>query len=308
MSSLWYCGASQRALLRFLRALLAAGQSAAPPKQGPVSSPDAKATGARLNSAPSDQFLSLLKTPSAEWAKIATDPVSASQVFWRYAAIVGAFGPLCGIVGSFRDERLSNGSRSLASVLFENVSEYVFMTLMVTLFFAYSIRGLSKAFGSPANLTQSMKVAAYAQTGFFLLGFLNFFPNLLTSLVAVAWVGIAGLIWTAVLLRGGLMAVMKVPALKRCRSQWSLSSFMCFSWWSASCRQASGSWRPNRGAPRCRRGVGLWRGRNKTSVTRVETRKSVRLSRKAPRLRAAERFVFSLPRHLRIAIGPSACG
>jgi Yip1 domain len=194
-------------------ALLPAGQSAAPPKQGPISSP-ATVAGTRLDSAFSDQLLSLLKSPSAEWAKIATDPVSASQVFWRYAAIVGAFGPLCGIVGSFRDERLSNGSRSLASVLFENVSEYVFMTLMVTLFFAYSIRGLSKAFGSPANLTQSMKVAAYAQTGFFLLGTLNFFPNLLTSLVAVAWVGIAALIWTAVLLRGGLMAVMKVPALK----------------------------------------------------------------------------------------------
>lgn len=146
----------------------------------------------------------ILLQPKSEWLAIEREPGDTGYLFSNYVAILAAIPPVCTFIGTsiigFGAFRVG-----IVSGLLHAVIMYV-LTLVGVFVVAYVIDFLAGYFDGQKNLSNAMKVSAYAPTAAWVVGVFNIIP-------ALAILSILGL-YSLYLLHTGIAALMKPPAAK----------------------------------------------------------------------------------------------
>lgn len=114
-----------------------------------------------------DRVKGILLRPKYEWPIIAAEQRAVKSLFRRYAMILAAIGPVATIVSD-----LVFDDKGILSVLIYGFVSYG-LNLLAAYILGIVIDGVAHNFGSEKNIVQSMKLAVYAMTPFWLLGILN---------------------------------------------------------------------------------------------------------------------------------------
>ena len=140
----------------------------------------------------------ILLNPKTEWAIIEREFATVPTLFSRYAMILAAIGPICGLIGS-----VVFGHGSLIGSLVAAVLGYA-LSLAGVYLLGLVIEALAPTFGGTKDRVAAMKVSVYAATASWVGGVFSLIPLL----------GILGLIlslYGLYLLYLGLPVLMKTP-------------------------------------------------------------------------------------------------
>ena len=139
--------------------------------------------------------------PKLEWPVIAYEAATVKGLFTRYAMVLAAIGPVCGLVGS-----ALFGADNLLGLLIGAIVGYG-LSLVAVYLMGIIIDTLAVSFGSEQNMVQSMKLAVYSMTPYWLAGVFNLIPFL-------AFIGFFAMIYGFYVLYLGLQPLKKTPADK----------------------------------------------------------------------------------------------
>lgn len=143
----------------------------------------------------------LLFNPKAEWAIIDNEFATTQTLFTKYAVLLAAIGPVCGLVASivFGMGHLGFVGPIVAAVLGYGLN------LLVVFVVGLLIDALAPSFGGQKNKIQAMKVSVYSNTASWIGGVFQLIPFLgvLLSLIAS--------LYSLYLLYLGLAPLMKAP-------------------------------------------------------------------------------------------------
>ncbi|HSQ95596.1 MAG TPA: Yip1 family protein [Croceibacterium sp.] len=122
----------------------------------------------------------ILKSPTTEWPKIASESDSVQSVFTSYVVPLAAIGPICGFIGGQLFGVGVLGFRyhpTLIGGLATAITTYV-LALVSVFLIAWVANFLADKFGGQQNFARAFKLCAYALTAGWVAGVFN----LLTSL------------------------------------------------------------------------------------------------------------------------------
>lgn len=145
-----------------------------------------------------DRAKAIVLQPKLEWPVIAAEAATVKGLFTRYAMILAAIGPVCGLVGA----AIFNMG-GIVGVLVASAVTYV-LSLIAVYLLGIIIDGLASSFGAEQNMLQSMKLAVYAMTPYWLAGVFNLIPSL-------AFLGFFAALYGFYLLYLGVGPVKKAP-------------------------------------------------------------------------------------------------
>lgn len=117
-----------------------------------------------INPALISRVKGILLQPRLEWPIIAAEQNTVKGLFKRYAMVLAAIGPVANLLNDLVFER--DGA---ISALFFAACFYGF-NLLVAYVLGIVVDGLAHNFGSQKNIVQSMKVAVFAMTPYWVLG------------------------------------------------------------------------------------------------------------------------------------------
>jgi hypothetical protein len=140
----------------------------------------------------------ILLNPKAEWAIIEREFATVPTLFSRYAMILAAIGPICGLIGSVV---FSHGN--VIGALVAAVVGYA-LSLAGVFVLGLVIEALAPTFGGTKDRLSAMKVSVYSATASWVGGVFSLIPVL----------GILGLIlalYGLYILYLGLPTLMKAP-------------------------------------------------------------------------------------------------
>ncbi|NIJ27128.1 Yip1 family protein [Brevundimonas terrae] len=132
-----------------------------------------------------DRVKGILLRPKYEWPIIAAEQATVKSLFRRYAMILAAIGPVATVVSG-----LVSDDDGIFTVLLYGVVSYG-LNLLAAYILGIVIDGVAHNFGSEKNIVQSMKLAVYAMTPFWVLGILNLIPGDAPAVISLL-VGIYG--------------------------------------------------------------------------------------------------------------------
>jgi hypothetical protein len=152
-----------------------------------------------------DRVVNIITKPATEWETIKTEPMSVSDMFTKYAAILAAIPAIAGFIGS---------SLIGHSVVFTRVRVPIFMGLIGAIFtyvlslvavyvLGIIIDALAPSFDARKDQNASLKVAVFSSTAAWIAGIFSIFPPL-------SILGIVGL-YSLYLLWVGLKTVKEPP-------------------------------------------------------------------------------------------------
>ena len=121
----------------------------------------------------------ILLQPRLEWAIIAAEQTTVKGLFNRYAVILAAIGPVAKLV----NDLVIGGDGPIKALLL--AACYYGVNLLLAYILGIVIDGLAHNFGSQKNTVQSMKVAVYAMTPYWVVGALCLLSVDLGSTLAV---------------------------------------------------------------------------------------------------------------------------
>lgn len=153
-----------------------------------------------------DRAKNILITPKTEWEVVAAETTPHMPVITGYVLPLAAVAALAAFVGlvfvgtSFLGTTVRLGIGAGIAGLVMNVVMAVVMVFVL----GFIIDALAPTFGGQKNLSQAIKVAAYAYTPVWLVGILAVIP-------ALGLLGIVAAIYAIYLLFLGLPRVMKAP-------------------------------------------------------------------------------------------------
>ncbi len=143
----------------------------------------------------------ILLNPKAEWAIIDREFATVPTLFSRYAMILAAIGPICGLIGS-----LIFGQGNVVGAVVGAVVGYA-LSLAGVFLLGLVIETLAPTFDRTKDRLSAMKVAVYASTASWIGGVFSLIPAL----------GLLGAIlglYSLYLLYLGLTPLMKAPQEK----------------------------------------------------------------------------------------------
>lgn len=146
----------------------------------------------------------ILLQPHAEWARIDGEFATTKTLFTRYAMILAAIGPLCGLIGA---QLMPLGLRlPITGAVIVAILSYL-LSLAAVYVLGLIINALAPTFGGVSDPGQAMKVAVYSWTAAWLAGVFGLVPVL-------GVLTILGL-YSFYLLYIGLPLLMKTPDDKK---------------------------------------------------------------------------------------------
>ncbi|MQA29568.1 MAG: DUF1282 domain-containing protein [Luteitalea sp.] len=137
--------------------------------------------------------VNVLKTPGAEWARIAAEPATVNSLIVGYAAPLAAIPAVCSFIGSTAvgvpvpfvgTIRIGVGRGLVTAILswvFALVGVYVASLV---------VEKLAPQFRSRGDLVQAMKLVVFAYTPVWVAGVLNIFPPLSVLAILAAFYAI----------------------------------------------------------------------------------------------------------------------
>ncbi len=143
----------------------------------------------------------ILLQPKAEWARIDGEFATTQSLFTRYAMILAAIGPVCGLIGGQLLPVFGVRMPIVGAVVVAVVS--YLLSLAAVFVLGLIINALAPSFGGASNQVQAMKVAVYSWTAAWLAGVFGLIPVL-------GVLAILGL-YSFYLLYVGLPILMKTP-------------------------------------------------------------------------------------------------
>lgn len=155
-----------------------------------------------------DRAKAILMSPTAEWAKIASEKDQPMQVFTRYVVPLAAIGPVASLIGGqiFGYGAFGFSYRpSLMTGLASAVTSYVLALAMIWVV-AWVANFLSPKFAGKDDFPAAFRLVAYAMTASMLAGIFGLIP-------ALSILGILGL-YGIYLFYKGAVPLMRVAADK----------------------------------------------------------------------------------------------
>lgn len=152
-----------------------------------------------LNTSLVERIKGILLQPKLEWPVIEAEHATVDSLFRRYALPLAAIGPLANLVHEVIDDGPS------ATLLLYTAITYG-LNLLVAYILGIVIDGVAHNFGAEKNMLQSMKVAVYSLTPFWLLGIVNLLSPGFAAFLTLT-LGFYG----AYLVYTGVKALKKVP-------------------------------------------------------------------------------------------------
>lgn len=151
-----------------------------------------------------DRVKAILLQPKSEWKVIEGEPGDPGYLFPNYVMILAAIPPVCNFIGTvligFGAFHVGIGTGLVHAII-----SYV-LSLIGVFVMAYVIDFLTGMFGAQKNISNAMKVSAYAPTAGWVAGVFGIIPMLsILSLLGL---------YSIYLLHTGLEALMKPPANK----------------------------------------------------------------------------------------------
>lgn len=143
----------------------------------------------------------ILLNPKAEWVVIEREFATVPTLFSRYAMILAAIGPICGLIGSVV---FSHGN--VIGALVAAVVGYA-LSLAGVYLLGLVIDALAPTFDGTKDRVSAMKVAVYSSTAAWIGGVFSLIPALKT-------IGVIFGLYSLYLLYLGLTHVMKAPEQK----------------------------------------------------------------------------------------------
>jgi len=143
----------------------------------------------------------ILLQPKAEWARIDGEFATTQSLFTRYAMILAAIGPVCGLIGG-QLLPVFGVRMPIVGAIVVAVVGYL-LSLAAVFVLGLIINALAPSFGGVSNQVQAMKVAVYSWTAAWLAGVFGLIPVL-------GVLAILGL-YSFYLLYVGLPILMKTP-------------------------------------------------------------------------------------------------
>jgi hypothetical protein len=137
--------------------------------------------------------VNILKTPGSEWARIAAEPATVSDLILHYAAPLAAIPAVCSFIGStfvgipvpfvgtIRIGAVRGLVTAVLSWVFALVGVYVASVV---------VEKLAPQFRSRGDLVQAMKLVVFAYTPVWIAGVLNIFPPLSILVIIAAFYAI----------------------------------------------------------------------------------------------------------------------
>jgi hypothetical protein len=132
----------------------------------------------------------MIKTPGPEWARIAAEPATVSDLITGYAAPLAAIPAVCSFIGMtmigvpvpFVGTIRMGIGRGLASALLSWVFALVGVYVAAVI-----VEKLAPRFRSRGDLVQAMKLVVFAYTPVWVAGVLNIFPPLSILVIIAAF-------------------------------------------------------------------------------------------------------------------------
>ena len=140
----------------------------------------------------------ILLNPKAEWDVIEREFATVPTLFSRYAFILAAIGPVCGMIGSVV---FSHGS--VIGSLVAAVVAYA-LSLAGVFLLGLVVEALAPTFDGTKDRLSAMKVSVYAATASWIGGVFSLIPPL-------GFIGVIFSLYSLYLLYLGLTPVMKTP-------------------------------------------------------------------------------------------------
>lgn len=148
----------------------------------------------------------ILLRPTAEWHVIDAEPATTNSLFTRYAVILAAIGPICGLLGGLLFAGPTYARLGIpvpvVGLVVGAILNYV-ISLIAVFVFGLVIEAMAPTFGGVKDRTKAMKVAVYSATAAWVAGVFGLIPML----------GILGLLglYSIFLLYRGLPILMRSP-------------------------------------------------------------------------------------------------
>ena len=146
-----------------------------------------------------DRATKIILTPTTEWDVAAGEDTGVSDVFYGYVLILAVIPPLATLIGY----SLIFGQINFGFALIAAIFQYS-LSLVAIFFVAMVTQWLAPKFGGLDDLTQAMKLVAYAHTATWLGGILFLVPGL-------SFISLAFAIYGIYLLYLGVTPVMAIP-------------------------------------------------------------------------------------------------
>ncbi|MDN5882515.1 MAG: YIP1 family protein, partial [Nitrosospira sp.] len=153
------------------------------------------------------RVLSLLRSPKAEWPKIAAEPAEIASLYTHYILWLAAIGPIFGFI---KGSLIGYGAlgvhfrQGIGAGIGAAILSYL-LALIVIFLMALIVEALAPTFGGQKNRVQALKAVAYGWTAAWVAAIG----------VVIPWVGwlimIAGVIYSIYLLYLGLPQTMQCP-------------------------------------------------------------------------------------------------
>ena len=143
----------------------------------------------------------ILLNPKAEWEVIEREFATVPTLFSRYAFILAAIGPICGLIGS-----VVFSHANIIGALVAAVVGYA-LSLAGVFLLGLVIEALAPTFDGTKDRVSAMKVAVYSATASWVGGVFSLIP-------ALAVIGVIFSLYGLYLLYLGLTPVMKSPEQK----------------------------------------------------------------------------------------------
>lgn len=155
-----------------------------------------------------DRAKNILLSPRAEWQVIDAEPATVSSLYTGYIAPLAAIPAICGAIGmSMIGMSIpfvgGHYKTPIAGALTSAVVMYV-LGLVTVYIVALVADGLAPTFGGTKNMTQALKVVAYAYTASWVGGIFSLIP-------ALGIIGLLFALYSLYLLYLGLPVLMKSP-------------------------------------------------------------------------------------------------
>ena len=122
----------------------------------------------------------IIMRPKEEWPKIAVEPTTRMDVFTRYAVVLAAIGPICGLIGGQVFGYGAFGFHYRPGIVFAVSSAITTYVLSLASLFvvAYIANFLAPKFNGTENYDRAFKLFAYAYTAAWVAGALQIIPSL----------------------------------------------------------------------------------------------------------------------------------
>lgn len=150
------------------------------------------------------RVVGILRDPKAEWVVIAAEPDDVGSICRSYVAILALIPAVCTLLGLGLNGGRFLGFAGISTAITAAIVSWV-MAIFSTIASAVVVEKLGPIFKSDGDMTQALKLVAYALTPVWLAG-VSYVLVFAAPLVVVA------VLWAIYLFYVGLPLVMKTPS------------------------------------------------------------------------------------------------